>query len=269
MAIDESGEKLYFTNNKDAYSVVILNAEGGGEELNQITCVNDIINIRGITVDPNGNVYVTGDHMVQKYDRDGSLNKCVGNIKPNSSHFYDPNGIRWHSNKIFVCDSRNRRVKILTTNLKTIQLVGGGYFTNVLEHPEDLDFDKWSNMYVIDSTKKSIVVFNSSYYHIKDIIPGDLKFPVSMRIFDGHFYVSDNSDCSIMVFDMEGKFVNRIRVCSNRTALEYPEENDSFSFTPRVSPDTREITDCPIGIEVDCDGYIYVCNIDSNKIQVY
>ena len=232
-----AGDKIYSTNVKtNEYNIVQLNPEGVGVQTFKCT---GVYFVRGISVDEDGSVYVTGNHMVQKYCDDRLL-KTLGTMKPGTTHheFYDPNGIRFYQNNVYVCDSGNHRIQVLTLDLDHVRTIG----INKLDHPEDLDFDTDQNMYVINSGSKSIAVFDAKGDHIRDVQLDGLHYPASIRIMKEYFYITDITDhCIVMYNRTTGQKVRSIPVKQD----EYASASDH---------------QYPVGIEVDSDGCIFVSN---------
>lgn len=261
LALDKQGEKIYTTNNTGcgAYSVFSLH-EGKRELLKNVQCVY-IWNIRGIAVDDSENVYLSGDHKIQKYDDEGQLVASFGWCEPGSAWYQcnDPNGLCCYDERVYVCDSRNQRVQVLSSNLEYLGCVGD---VSYLVHPEDLEFDDKGRMHVLDSGKRAVVVFDSEGGHLYDVtFPEDeMLFPVSMRMIAGNYYVSDLNKSHIAVFATTGKLLHKILVQSKEEVME---DVDGF-----VHVDSS-ISQRPVGLAVDFDGYIYVSNIDSKEIQVF
>ena len=72
-----------------------------------------------IAIDRNDNVYVTSDHKLQKFDRNGKFVKSVGSgsagTKP--GEFNEPRGIKVHQNQVYVCDYYNNRIQVFDLKL--------------------------------------------------------------------------------------------------------------------------------------------------------
>lgn len=261
LAIDQRRGNIYSTNNsgRGAYNVLSLH-EGQGHLMKTINC-QWIWNIRGIAVDDSENVYISGDHKVQKYDPDGRLVASFGWCEPGSAPYQcdDPNGMACSGECVYVCDSRNRRIQILSTELEHVGTIDDGAH---LVHPEDLEFDGKGRIHVLDSGSLSIVVFDSDggyIYHL-NLPQDDTLFPVSLCMVDGNYYVSDLSKSHIAVFGPSGELLHKIQVQSREEVME---DEDGFLHVNTIAMQR------PVGLAVDYNGYIYVSNIDSREIQVF
>lgn len=262
IALDKTGEKVYTTNNEGcgAYSVFTLSKGGKGQLLKTVQC-SYIWNIRGIAVDGSENVYLSGDHKVQKYDPEGTLIGSFGWSEPGSTWYQldDPNGLCSHENRLYICDSRNERVQVLSSDLEHLGVVGN---STCLTHPEDVVVDSQGHIHVLDSRRLAIVIFDSDGTYLHSVaFPDDIMlFPVSLCMIAGNYYVSDLAKSHIAVFSPAGELLHQI---SLRSREEVMEDSDGF-----VHVDCS-VQQRPLGLAVDKDGYIYVSNIDSREIQVF
>ena len=261
LAIDQGRGNIYTTNNAGSGAYSILSLQEGQERLMKTVNCQYIWNTRGIAVDDSENVYVSGDHKVQKYDADGKLVASLGWYEAGTAwyQFNDPNGMMCYEGCVYVCDSRNRRIQVLSTDLEHLGSIDNG---SHLSHPEDLEFDSKGCMHVLDSGNLSIVVFDSEgcyLYHV-NLPEEESLFPVSLTMVDGNYYVSDLSKAHIAVFSPSGELLHKILVQSKE---DLTEDEDGFVHISIGS------TQRPLGLAVDYNGYIYVSNIDSGEIQVF
>lgn len=149
--------------------------------------------------------------------------------------------------------------KALPTGLQTVnqdsnvrasnQIYGG--FENGIERPMDVTVST-QFMYVSDTTKKAIHVFNSEGEPLftfgeggKD--PGQFDFPYGLAVDDnGTLYVADMYNGQISMFDREGQFIDYF-------AYEYSEDGTFIS---------------PAGLRI-IDEKVYVTDVDANKVFVF
>jgi len=259
--VDKQGDKIYTTNNcgSGAYSIFSLH-KGKGKLLKTVHC-HYIWNIRGIAVDDSENVYITGDHKVQKYDGEGQLVASFGWYEPGSTWYQcdDPNGLCCHNERVYVCDSRNHRIQVLSLELEHLCVIGD---ESCLMHPEDLVLDSKGQMHVLDSKKLAVIVFDSDGTYLYDVklLEDETLFPVSLCMIAGNYYVSDLSKSHVAVFTMSGRLLHKIMVQSREEVMQ---DVDGF-----VHVDSCALQR-PVGLAVDFDGYIYVSNVDNNEIQVF
>lgn len=288
LAIDRQ-RRIHFT----IYHGSSFSSIGRGDEnpSPRVKCKNMLFP-RGIAVDTSDNkvlaVYITGNHKLQKYVN-GKFEVEIGHNEPgaNFNQFHDPNGVCFHKRKVYVCDSVNYRIQVFSPDLKREDTRVIGRFTNssptfkatVLFHPEDLDFDSHDNLYVVDSGYRIVLVFKSAddYASVLRTIPLEAAvLPVSLRIFRdaadrSYFCVSDHDGCGIAVYSIDGGFVRKVGISCGKTgrgSLRVLVEGGrkSVSYVP---PESSVYQARPLGLAVDCDGFLYVACSNCNEIHVF
>ena len=289
LAVDQD-RRIYFTGNRSTSFSVL---SPGEEQPRRVQC-EDIMFARGIAVATEGGgvvVYITGNHKLQKY-KDGRLTAQIGNEGLRVNQFSDPNGVRVYNDSVYVCDSSNCRIQVFSRDIRgrdtrvigngAIRRAGSVYESSILLHPEDLDFDDKGKIYVADSHYRSVVVFTSFGEYMHDFLLTDLPlivglpFPVSIRIVKGgdkaYFCVSALDENCIIVCTLHGDFVRRVDITFNENRapgrgflmMVAAGARKSISYVaPRLRPTW------PLGLAVDCDGFLYVACCKCNQIQVF
>ena len=79
-----------------------------------------------IAIDSKDNVYVTSNHKLQKFNRNGEFVKSVGSDKRGSQpgEFNMPHGVKVHQNQVYVCDFHNNRIQVFDLELSFITSFG-------------------------------------------------------------------------------------------------------------------------------------------------
>ena len=250
LAISNNGE-LYVTE-RDSNGYVIFDMNNKRMKSVSSYGSNHLI---GITVDDDDNVYVTSDHKIQKFNRSGALERILGSDQTGtkSGEFNHPNGIRFHDGHIYVCDSNNGRIQVFDKELTFVKMFGSkekaqGRF----ESPLDVDFDSRKNMYVADPKRHSIVIFDKAGAYIRTIgsygaNPGSLSRPTGVCVSGEYVYVVEILVQRVSVFNVNGTFV-----CSFGSHGHQMGQLNA-----------------PVAIAMDKDGYLYVCDTQNNRIQVF
>ena len=208
----------------------------------------------GIVTDDEGNVYVaTDDHKVQKFNRCGEVVKSVGKEGRNSEEFDHPWGVGYQNHRVYVCDRDNGRVQVFDSNLNFVQSYGThGDGPGQLKDPRDIDFDTQGDIYVVDSHKHQVLVFNKDgqclhHFGQRGRGKGELSTPTGLCISGDYVYVTEGHNNRVSIFHTSGEFVH------------------SFGKEGSGIGDLR----CPWGIAVDQDGFVFVCDPNNSRIQVF
>ena len=291
LAVDQD-HRIYFTRNGNTSFSVL---SPGEEQPRRVQC-EDIVFARGIAVTTEDDgatvVYITGNHKLQKYKND-CLIAQIGYEGLGVNQFSDPNGVRVYNDSVYVCDSGNCRVQVFSRELREHETrvicsgrmlrVGSDCESSILFHPEDLDFDDKGKIYVADSHYHSVVLFTPSGEYMCDFSLTDLPlivglpFPVSIRILKGvdekaYFCVSARDENCIIVCTLHGEFIRKVDITfdENRAPdrgflmLVTSDTHRSISYVaPRLRPTQ------PLGLAVDCDGFLYVACCNCNQIQMF
>ena len=205
----------------------------------------------GVAVDKSdGSIFVADEdnHCIQKFTREGRLTKLVGGPTCGSGpmQFKKPNSLKLHNNKLYVCDTENYRIQVFDTELNYISSIGGGWGSGrgQFKEPKDVSFDDSSMLHVTDPYNSRIQVLDQDGKYIQEYGQSvQLKWqPCYIHIDHGYVYVSEIH--SLYVFTTSGELVHTIGGCgSGSGGLEYP-----------------------IGVAVDTDGFVCVCDKGCVKI---
>ena len=211
---------------------------------------------RGVTVDDDGNIYITDkeSHRLSKFNSDGKLVKSVGGEGSRTGQFDWPWGIALSKeNKLFVCDKNNHRIQVFDTNLRFISCFGKeGSGEGEFRQPIDLAFDPAGDVYVTDSENHCVQVFSQNGTFLRTFGrhgsgPGELLYPWGICVDHDYVYVVEYGNHRVSVFYTSGKFIT--------------------SFGRRGYGEGRLIHPC--GITIDQDGFLYVCDNNNYRIQVF
>ena len=210
-----------------------------------------IIAPSSIAVDRTDNIYVSSRHKLQKFTSSGDLIKCIGQRGSKEAEFNDPRGVTIRSNQVYVCDKNNHRVQVFDLDLKFVCSIGSlssgrGQFST----PHDVAFDTAGNMYVVEWSNDRVQVRNSSGQFIRMLgqkREGKLRRPAALHVADKYVYVSDWSSYCIAVYETSGQYVTSFG--------RHGWEEGAFVF--------------PYCITSCVNGFIYVCDCNNNRVQVF
>ena len=210
----------------------------------------------GVAVDEDDNIYVTDweSHRLSKFNSDGKLVKTVGGKGGKTGQFHCPYGIALSKdNKLFVCDGNNHRIQVFDTNLKFISCFGKeGRGKGEFRCPNDLTFEPAGDVYVTDYYNHRVQVFSQNGTFLRTFGrggsgPHELTTPCSIHVDHDYVYVVEYGNHRVSVFYTSGEFIT--------------------SFGRRGSGE-GELSN-PCGITIDQDGFLYVCDSENDRIQVF
>ena len=210
----------------------------------------------GIAVNGEGLIYVADgaeNGRLQKLNRNGQLEAVFGQL----SH---PQGVllSQRNDKVYVCDKGNQRIVILDKNLKLQKTFGelsrpSGDFHELigtLLAPHSVAEDSAGNIYVTDTDMGFIQVFSENGEHLRSINNpySEMFAPTGICIEDDLLFVSDCCDNhQVVVFRTNGEFVT------------------SYGSFGKLDGQFHR----PLSLALDVDGYLYVCDYNNGRIQVF
>ena len=205
----------------------------------------------GVAVDDTDNIYVSSEHKLQKFTSSGELIKCIDRRGSNEGEFNDPRGVTIHSNQVYLCDRDNHRIQVFDLDLNFIRSIGScGSGRREFIHPCDIAFDIAGNMYVVEFNNNRVQVMDNSGQFIRTFGQegeGKLRSPTALHVVDKYVYVSDWSSDRIVVYQTSGQYVTSFGKWGGGEG----EFRSPYCITSCVS------------------GYIYVCDSDKHRVQIF
>ena len=135
-----------------------------GKKLRDIKMPTDDVDLNGIAIDEDDNIYVTdsGRYCLVKLNKAGKVLKTVGARGSDDGEFNYPRGVAVIGDRVFVCDSDNHRLQVFTKErlefVKTIGSQGEGH--EHFDTPVDITQDELGNMYVCDYGNNRVKLLN-------------------------------------------------------------------------------------------------------------
>ena len=211
----------------------------------------------GIALDMDNFIYVADGQengRLQKLTPNGQL-VCVtssGQLSQLGGVMVDRN-----DDRVYVCDRLNQRVDIFDKELKLLNTFGelsrstGEYheLTGTLISPHSLAQDSEGRIYVTDPDANCIQVFDREGEHLTTITHlhrGGFG-PSGICIEGDVIYVTDCVENSLVVLRTGGEFVAQFG--------SYGQLEGQF-YTPS-------------GVAMDIDGFLYVCDLCNNRLQIF
>ena len=206
---------------------------------------------RGIAIDDADNIYVSSDRKLQKFTSSGELIKCVGQRGSKEGEFNVPRGVTLYDNQVYVCDCDNNRIQVFDLDLNFIRSIGShGKGRGEFNDPYDVTFDSAGNMYVAELNNKRVQVMDIDGRFIRAFGQegkGKLSGPSAVHIVDKYVYVSDFIGDCIVVYETSGQFVTLFQSRGHEEGKVY----------------------CPYCITTCADGFIHVCDLGNNRVQIF
>jgi len=137
--------------------------------------------------------------------------------KPAANRIVEPMGIAVSDDgdRLYVSDKAQSAVFIYDFAKKTAFKIGGG--DKPLATPMGLALDAQENIYVVESKKKGVSVFDREGKFLRFITDASVVRPVGIAIDNtrGKIYVgdpshTDNPDHTVKIFDLQGKFLGKV-----------------------------------------------------------
>ena len=251
IAYNSRGEMIVSECNGDRVSII----DNRGKKIRTFGSHGDspdqMIYPRGIAIDHMDNIYVSSSHKLQKFTSNDKLIKCVGQKGGKEGEFNVPRGVTLHDNQVYVCDSNNHRIQVFDLNLNFVRSIGSrGKGRGEFNEPYDVKLDTAGNIYVADRNNSRVQVLDKSGHFIRTLgDEGERKLgrPSGLHIADKYVYISDREGHCIVVYETSGQFV---------TSFGRDGKNEGeFSW--------------PYCITCCVDGFIHVCDLGNNRVQIF
>ena len=168
--------------------------------------------------------YLYNSSSILNYQLNGKFLSRIGKHGKADLQFRYPYGltINQTNGDIYVCDSENKRIQILSKHFKFISNFG----EDSLSHPRDINLSK-DYIYVLDGSNPCVYLFD--YDHIlqkRDITRGYGNY--GMLVSDPYFFfiddssnllISDHGSNSILIFNRLFEFIHKISVSHHPTGI--------------------------------------------------
>ena len=149
-----------------------------------------------------------------------------------------------HNDKVFVADSRNRRVSVFHLDGQFINIIGSGQ----LKCPYDVAVTTTDQLLVADYNNSSISRFTLDGTFVGKFGDGQLKKPAALTIdLYGFILVTEYINHRVSIFDQDGIFVHSF--------------GSSGSAAGQFS--------CLYGISVSPNNGVYVTDCDNKRVQIF
>lgn len=212
------------------------------------------LNPQGISVDPEGSIYVadTGNDRVQKFDSDGNFVMEIGGFGFEEEQFNEPRDLcATVGLDIYVADSQNRRLQRYDRYLHYLStLVPNPNLDESLQFGmvSGIDISSSGDMYLSDSENDRILkidAFERPERSFGDIGYGRglLRAPTSLSVDQkGTVYVCDSGNDRVATYDIFGEYQGSLG---------------------------EGVLRAPRGIDLDGHGNVFVADTGNNRIAAF
>jgi len=158
-----------------------------------------------------------------------------------------PYGVATHKGKIYVCDTSGAQVFILDLVNKKFEKLQGNFSTGKLKKPINLDLDEDGKLYVTDTTRNEVLVYDQSGNFLKSYGSTMDWKPIDLGIHGKYLHVTDFKNYEVKVLDREsGKLIT--------------------AFGASGAEDTLDNLSMPLGLAVNNKGYVRVVNMSGGRV---
>ena len=214
----------------------------------------------GVAVDEHNRIYIASATKVDVFTMEGKFLNSQGSLGEGPLQFKNASGIAiGKKGEIYVVDQMNHRIQVLDSDLKYIShfsKASSNLGAGCLSQPQGIAVNNEGNVYVADLRNSSIQVFDHEGTFLfnfgefgppNKLVPGNVRSPMAVTI-DGqdNVYVG-NTVGTVPIFDKNGTFLNEFGICSGRMGQ------------------FRSVT----GLHIDRNGYLYVCEGHSHRIEIF
>lgn len=218
----------------------------------------------GIAVDVAGVIYVSDSQQgkVFGFDRNGKLLMVLGrpqiiNSQSGLGELMSPAGVAFNdaSSRLYVADRQAHQVRVFTTTGAHLFEIGrSGRDGKNFKFPEAVALDRAGNVYVLDSLRLKVYVFDADGAFLrqfslkKGLTPGMSVKPSGIAVdSSGNVYVSDAVFNTVLIFDNAGNYLV------------------NWGKTGKLFGDFWT----PSGIFIDRDDFIYIADQTNSRIQIF
>jgi DNA-binding beta-propeller fold protein YncE len=214
-----------------------------GKKLRTIDISKSIARPIGVTVDStDGFIYVCGGKKVIKLSPNFKVvGEFTGKKGTNNMH------LAIVGEEVMVSEDSKNVVMVYSKDLKYVRQIGShgegpGQFLRV----RGVSSDEHNNLYVSDGNRGCVHVYSNSgeFLHSFGQDEKKLDCPIGVCVFGQYVYVVDNNAHGVSVFTTKGEYVTLFGQTGGD--LKYP-----------------------WGVCVDKNGFVYVCDANNSRVQIF
>ena len=159
-------------------------------------------------------VFVSHNHCILVYQLDGKFVSNIGSTGSGELQFNYPCGLSTdeYNNDIYICDSGNNRIQIISENLQFKSQFG----KDALHYPRDIKHYK-DNIFILDKSNPCLHIYNRDLVLQQSVVTRGEEQQVSNPWFFfidnfGNILITDHGSDSILILNSEFEFIHKISV---------------------------------------------------------
>lgn len=236
-----------------------------------------------LVLDSDENVYVSDQatHRITVFNRDGELLGIWGEYGTEKGQLNRPAGMAFDADEnLFVVDTMNHRVQKFTKDGVLVMGWGShGDDDGQFDMPWGIHIDELGDVYVGDWRNDRVQKFTAEGEFIFKIGEsgtenGQMRRPAGVAVDKhGDIYVCDWGNNRVLLFDQEGLFIQKFigDATLSKSTLErmFTRTGRYHRIRQMGSIDDEKYFVQPRSVRVDEQGYMFVCDYECYRIQVY
>ena len=249
---------------------------GGGKSVGGFTWPS------GMTTDAEENLWISdeGTHKISKMSLEGEMLDQWGEHGSETGELNRPSGISFDpEGNLWVADSFNHRVQKFDPSGAHLLSVGSlGDGPGELNMPWGLHVDELGSVYVSDWRNDRLQIFSPEGDLISQIGEsgsgeGQFNRPAGVTVDkDGDIYVVDRGNNRVQLFGPDGSFVEQFigdATLGNQAYNYMVTQVTALRLREMASIEQQKRLRDPIAVLTDNEGYMYVTDYGSHRIQIY
>ena len=155
-------------------------------------------------------VLASHNHCIQVYQLDGKFVSSIGGLGSGELQFQNPWGLSTSNNDVYICDTDNNRIEILTEDLQYKSQFG----QDTLRYPRDIKLFK-DNIFILDKSNPCLHIYNRDLVLQKNVVTrGSGQQIINPYFFFidefGYILITDYGSNSIHILNSEFETVHKI-----------------------------------------------------------
>ncbi len=211
-----------------------------------------------ITIDSDNNIYVadSGNSQIKKFDPKGNLLFTLGTLGSSKGEFRHPLGVFVNEKYVYVLDTGNSRIQIFDKNGNFVYSWGEyGDQRGMFHIPVSMSSDKYENLFVADSERNVIQIFDRL---------GSYKGEIHPVLGEG----GKVGGLGIKAITFDHSKNNFYVISTNNEILKYSSIGKFINFYGSSGTEEGRFNQ-PSAIAVDANDYLYVADSGAHRIQKF